>query len=273
MAAIRLVSSANRASEANSKNLPDKQKCSKNMKKGAPPVDKLGKTQVNPVLKPLEGTSSPTRKLNNQPDSSQTAPAATETMSAEAAADQLPELKHGSLKSFFEIYQKQGFTYRADALPPAEYRRLCDFLRGRISNMKSKEEKGNWEKKRKEVYEEYARAMHAEFGLMFGKKMKDYGAWQRLCQRIGIDPIPATWKAARRAVKGTHVNIVELMTKSIRDGKMTRFKSEETLAKYTRRAEGRLTYPRVFVEKGDILEYLLRRINTAGLEDDLDVNT
>ncbi|KAJ3507685.1 hypothetical protein NMY22_g16852 [Coprinellus aureogranulatus] len=101
--------------------------------------------------------------------------------------------------------------------------------------------------------------MTAEFGIKFGKNMNDLAAWQKLCKRIGIDPVPVTLESAHEEFKATHVNIVELMTIRIKDGEIKIFDTEEELAQYTRSTEG-LTFPRRFVERRGILWYLLRRI-------------
>lgn len=158
------------------------------------------------------------------------------------------DLEHGALAAFFEEYSDQGFIYDPMEIPPLELRRLQYHLKIKRDTLESKE-----------LWDAFGMAMVSEFGIRFGTSLNDLQAWQRLCQRIGISPAPTNLKAARAAFKATHVNIVELMTPGIGDGEMEKFDTEEELAEYTRDTPG-LTYPREFVEKGSLLENLLRRI-------------
>jgi hypothetical protein len=91
------------------------------------------------------------------------------------------------LAEFFRQYQSPGFKYDPNELPLLEFRRLVRFL-------------GLWrdDPESRALDEDFGKAMVAEFGIKFGSNMNDLSAWQRLCKRIGIEPIPTTLAKARR---------------------------------------------------------------------------
>lgn len=115
-----------------------------------------------------------------------------------ATAPVVPEVddfERGALNAFFEEYRAQGFDYDPTAVPPLEYRRLARhlgiFRRPDDSDPRSRP-----------LWEAFGRAMTAEFGIKFGRNMNDLAAWQKLCRRIGIDPLPTSLKKARAVSAG-----------------------------------------------------------------------
>lgn len=82
-------------------------------------------------------------------------------------------------------------------------------------------------------------------------------AWQSLCSWIGIDPVPGTLKKARKKVKKTHVNMVDL-TEARRDVPVEIFETERALREYTIREER--FFPLKSAYAGGLLRHLLRRI-------------
>ncbi|TEB18060.1 hypothetical protein FA13DRAFT_1699812 [Coprinellus micaceus] len=155
-----------------------------------------------------------------------------------------------ALTAFFERFGDRGFVYDPEKRPTIEFSRL---------NRELEIEKYSTESK--DIWKAFGKAMAAQFGIKFGKNVNDLRAWQRLCKRIGIEPLPTTLEDARAKFKETHVNIVELLTPRIKDGEMETFETEEALAIYSCSTPG-LIYPRKFVTGGSLLWYLLRHILT-----------
>ena len=88
------------------------------------------------------------------------------------------------LRAFFT--QFTGFTYQSSNSATSEFRRLCR-TRG-------------WKREdpdRADAYIDWSDAMANQFGAKFGVDMSDLGAWQRLCARIEINPIPDVLEEAR----------------------------------------------------------------------------
>lgn len=118
--------------------------------------------------------------------------------------------------------------------------------------------------------------MADQFGRKYGVDMDDLGAWQRLCERLGVNPTPDVLEEAREVstvnfclvdvedlalmttlqiVFNTHVNLVELVD----EGKVRKFPTEKALSNYSKR-KGKI-FPRSSLAAGDILTALLRYIN------------
>lgn len=108
------------------------------------------------------------------------------------------------LAAFFATYP--GFRYNPSRSATFEYKRLLKSHLG-LDPKKFPEdalEAGN-------VYLAWSRAMNAEFGVKFGVDMHDLGAWQRLCQRIDICPVPEVLEEARE-VRVCFIHIVRWLS-------------------------------------------------------------
>ncbi|KAJ3509035.1 hypothetical protein NMY22_g16427 [Coprinellus aureogranulatus] len=145
------------------------------------------------------------------------------------------------LRAFFVQYTQ--FHYQSSRSATSEFRRLCKTM--------------GWEKKdpnRTEAYMDWSDAMADQFGRKYGVDINDLGAWQRLCERLGIDPVPDVLEEARELVYNTHVNLVELVD----EGTVKKFPTEKALSNYSKRK--RKIFPRDSLAAGDILTSLLRYI-------------
>ncbi|TFK21860.1 hypothetical protein FA15DRAFT_706874 [Coprinopsis marcescibilis] len=147
------------------------------------------------------------------------------------------------LEDFFSEYD--DFDYQPRRSATSEFHRLCRHKQW-----------GRYDADRDEAHENFKSALVREFNLNYGTEASLEG-WQALCERLGVDPIPTTLKAAREAVKATHVNLVDLTQGA--DGRdVVIFPTEVALSNYTKET-GRF-FPRDHLEAGDLLRNLLRRI-------------
>lgn len=88
------------------------------------------------------------------------------------------------LKHFFARYE--GFDYQPSCAATDEFDRLSVVQ--------------NWGREgpaRMEAYLEFGDALASQFNRTYGKKKEDLAAWQKLCKRIGIDPIPDELEQAK----------------------------------------------------------------------------
>ena len=91
---------------------------------------------------------------------------------------------------FFARYE--GFEYCPSAKPNEEFNRLGRML--------------NWERgdqQRSAAWRLLAAAMAYQFEGRYGSDVNDLGAWQRLCARIGISPIPTELEEAKKVSPST----------------------------------------------------------------------
>ncbi|KAJ2929609.1 hypothetical protein H1R20_g7495, partial [Candolleomyces eurysporus] len=184
----------------------------------------------------------------------------TEDIEGEAPASEA--IPAGPVQEFFAQYE--GFVYRPRVKPNKEFNRLGHMM--------------NWQRgddERNSAWRQLASAMAFQFEERYGSDVNDLGAWQKLCERIGITPIPNELEEAKeasvftsretrslwmiqQAVLNTHVNLVDLTTLPENE-EITIFASERQLSKYTR--ERSAIFPRSdAVASGTLLHSLLRRI-------------
>lgn len=176
-----------------------------------------------------------------------------------------PERESGAriepVERFFTQYE--GFIYSPQANPAQEFSRLCRHM--------------GWERDdpdREAAWQQYTSAMAMQFEERYGRELDDLSGLQRLCLRIGVEPIPEELEEAkevstlhssqtaggswitRQVVYNTHVNIVDL-TIAGDDEKIAIFPNELELSRYT--LARRKTFPRSEA-MGTLLVWLLRRI-------------
>ncbi|KAF8161658.1 hypothetical protein B0H34DRAFT_767235 [Crassisporium funariophilum] len=151
----------------------------------------------------------------------------------------------GPIESFFAQYP--DFHYDASASTTSEFYRMCDSF--------------GWDRgdeDRDNAHQEFRVALTQQFNTNFGTDVEDLAAWQRLCGRLGISPIPETLKRCRAIVTNTHVNLVDLVDSSSGSGTVMIFPSEMALSMYTI-SNGRF-FPKEEAYAGELLKYLLRNI-------------
>ncbi|GBE78594.1 hypothetical protein SCP_0114830 [Sparassis crispa] len=159
------------------------------------------------------------------------------------------------LDAFFAKYPT--FDYDPSAPVTVELRRMCKFFQW--PKKKRREPKLDKHEERLAAEEGFRKALVGQFNSLFGKKVDKLQNWQRLCQLLQIDPIPIGLEACRKAVKNTHVNLIDLVDYT-RTGTPARIHpSEERLRDYTK-AEGKY-FPKERAHAGGVLRYLLRRIH------------
>jgi hypothetical protein len=88
------------------------------------------------------------------------------------------------LLSFFSHFP--GFNYNPTKSSTSEFYRLCRHMRWKRNSPE-----------REEAYRDFSNAMASQFGRKYGVHMDDLGAWQRLCQRLEINPVPDDLEEAR----------------------------------------------------------------------------
>ncbi|KAF8957575.1 hypothetical protein BDZ97DRAFT_1762835 [Flammula alnicola] len=146
----------------------------------------------------------------------------------------------GPLAVFFAEYS--SFNYDANNSATEEFRRMCRLFK--------------WKKdKKKDAREKLRNALTKQFNANYGTNSEDVNAWQGLCARLGVDPIPETLEECRRTVMGTHVNLVDFVE---RRRPVQNFSSETELSDYTRKS-GKY-FPKKNAYAGNLLKYLLRHI-------------
>jgi len=148
--------------------------------------------------------------------------------------------------NFFSQYI--GFNYNPSNAANSEFYRLCRHL--------------NWERgddERDSAYNDFKDALTQQFNANYGTDAEDLGAWQNLCIRLNIEPVPSSLKRCRQVVTATHVNLVDLVDGFENpDRLITKFPSVKALSEYT--IDTGKYFPRANVHAGDLLKYLLRQI-------------
>ncbi|KDR67190.1 hypothetical protein GALMADRAFT_258585 [Galerina marginata CBS 339.88] len=148
----------------------------------------------------------------------------------------------GPLSQYFAQYPP--FTYDSNAVPTSEFYRMCDLF--------------DWERDtpdRQDAFALFRIALTQQFNAIYGSDANNLAAWQLLCLRLGVDPMPSNIKECRRIVTGTHVNLVDLVVNS---GTVRVFDSVAELSTYSR-FTGKI-FPREDAYAGELLRYLLRHI-------------
>ncbi|KAF8951641.1 hypothetical protein BDZ97DRAFT_1884932 [Flammula alnicola] len=149
------------------------------------------------------------------------------------------------LAEFFAQYSM--FSYNANNSATTEFYRMCDFF--------------SWERddhERKDAREGFRNALTKQFNSNYGTNSEDLNAWQALCARLGVSPIPETLKECRQTVMNTHVNLVDLVDVFESRRQVTIFRSVEELSEYTK--DTGKYFPKENAYAGDLLKYLLRQI-------------
>ncbi|KAJ6576979.1 hypothetical protein DFH09DRAFT_813114, partial [Mycena vulgaris] len=101
-------------------------------------------------------------------------------------------------------------------------------------------------------------AMAKTFADIFGTDVHDLFNWQSLCTVLELEPIPKTMWECRQAVRGVHVNLVDLVDSQGTGLPVEKFKSQEELAVYTKMT--RKWFPQARAEDEGLLVFLLRHI-------------
>ena len=89
------------------------------------------------------------------------------------------------MRAYFARYP--GFTYDPSKAATSEFRRLRSFL--------SRQRKDSGTEAPLRGFND---ALGNQFGEKYGREWDDLSAWQGLCRRIGIGPIPGELEAARK---------------------------------------------------------------------------
>ncbi|KAF8079346.1 hypothetical protein FPV67DRAFT_1444489 [Lyophyllum atratum] len=149
------------------------------------------------------------------------------------------------LDEFFKSYSETGFTYNANQPVWKEFYRMVDDL--------------GWDDEEKdEEREAFKDALVQAFNSTYGTDENDLESWQSLCLVLNIVPIPEELRSCREAVKGTYVNLVDLVDNRKSGRAVERFESEEALSAYTLRSGN--YFPKENAYAGGLLKYLLRNI-------------
>ncbi|KAI0033361.1 hypothetical protein K488DRAFT_47848 [Vararia minispora EC-137] len=148
------------------------------------------------------------------------------------------------LDAFFATYP--SFAYDPSASATAEFARTCAQFR--------------WgEKRRKKAHRAFSTAMVAQFAATFGTDVGSLRSWQALCEAIDIEEVPDTLTKCKKAVKRSHVNIVDLLDAAMHGERTRGFPSERALSKYTLGTPNKI-FPLDRAKAGGLLRYLLRQI-------------
>jgi len=150
------------------------------------------------------------------------------------------------LDEFFAKYPT--FSYNPSEPVMLEFYRMSRFLRWGRDN----EEKDN-------ARELLRDAMSMQFNDIYGTDVNDIDSWRKLCQVLGIFPIPGELEACRNVVLETHVNLVDLVDTPRTGEAVVLFDSEKALSDYTKNTPGKF-FPKDSAYAGGLLRFLLRRI-------------
>ncbi|KAF2202762.1 hypothetical protein GQ43DRAFT_368387 [Delitschia confertaspora ATCC 74209] len=103
-----------------------------------------------------------------------------------------------------------------------------------------------------------AEAFEAEFGNRLGTQ-STLESWQKLCVIVGIQPVPPSIKKCKKALKGKHVNIVNLINHCRNPDKFSlkKFASYAEFQNYTKRGH---IFPKAAAKRNAFLKELLRVI-------------
>ncbi|KAG8723759.1 hypothetical protein FRC09_001845 [Ceratobasidium sp. 395] len=117
-----------------------------------------------------------------------------------------------------------------------------------------------WEKgiNRREALGNYKLALVLQFNDTYGTDQNDLASWQNLCRALGIEDIPDSLSACKKIVKGTHVNLVDLVDMPNTQRPARHFETTAALRKYSKKKKK--IFPRDEAKAGGILKYLLRPI-------------
>ncbi|KAG8725502.1 hypothetical protein FRC12_001369 [Ceratobasidium sp. 428] len=117
-----------------------------------------------------------------------------------------------------------------------------------------------WKKgiNRGEALVNYKLALVLQFNETYGTNQNDLASWQNLCRALGVDDVPDTLSACKKIVKGTHVNLVDLVDMPNTKQPAQHFEDVAALRKYSKK--NKKIFPRDEAKAGGILRHLLRPI-------------
>ncbi|KAJ5898106.1 transcriptional regulator family: C2H2 zinc finger [Penicillium tannophilum] len=158
------------------------------------------------------------------------------------------------IDKFFAKYPL--FKYDHNLSPSVSYAKFVKFY--------------GWDKngpKARKARREYQDALEDEVRLWFGST-SDLASWHALCRAVGIEPLPESCKAGRKAIRGVYVNIIDLIQwarKGLGDRPIRRFKNLDDLSDYTK-LTGKFYSNRGHTreERNVVLRHLLRHILSSG---------
>ncbi|KZP03919.1 hypothetical protein FIBSPDRAFT_844491 [Athelia psychrophila] len=145
------------------------------------------------------------------------------------------------IQQFFGEYP--SFNYSRSSPIMSEFWRMCQHF--------------NWDKEdedREEAHKAFKDALTQQFNDYYGTDVDNIASWQKLCRRLGVEPIPEGLQACRAIIEKTHVNLVDLVD----NGRFEIFKSLEDLRVYT--IDERKFFPLDDAYAGGLLKFLLREI-------------
>ncbi|KAF2202904.1 hypothetical protein GQ43DRAFT_479509 [Delitschia confertaspora ATCC 74209] len=149
-------------------------------------------------------------------------------------------IQSGSTNSFWTRFS--GFTPNSKAGLPTEFKRLARHMCW-VPNS------DEWRKYREEAYT-------SEFEFWYGSDSTKLERWQQLCEEVGISPAPPSITKCRKALRGVHINLVDLVNcRRSGFGRPRRFQSYQQLRNYTL---NRRTYPKEAAKKEGFIKELLR---------------
>ncbi|TGZ80176.1 hypothetical protein EX30DRAFT_307838, partial [Ascodesmis nigricans] len=118
--------------------------------------------------------------------------------------------------------------------------------------------------------ERFQQAMADAFEYDFGSQDTDYNAWVRLCNAMGIEPVPPSITQCRMAIKNVHVNLVDMHTvyrkrKLTGDQRsihqlLTFYPTQKALSNYIRADKEKRTFRKNQAKEGGLLKHLLRHV-------------
>ncbi|KAF6756223.1 hypothetical protein DFP72DRAFT_894925 [Ephemerocybe angulata] len=156
----------------------------------------------------------------------------------------------GPLYTFFASYSSTGFVYEPGN-PTTEFHRLWRNTLGLNFNSD----------RQTAMYLAFGDALSEQFTHWFTGNVSDRHAWETLCRRLGLRPIPSELKDIQELVIFTFTNMVDVVDVTIPDGMMLTFDTETNLSHYSREeCKPSRIFPLSEVEKEDILSMLLRHI-------------
>ncbi|RDX53154.1 hypothetical protein OH76DRAFT_77150 [Lentinus brumalis] len=118
--------------------------------------------------------------------------------------------------------------------PEFDYQPTAPFL----DEFKRLKELKEWDDKAEEREKsKLQEAMVEQFTVMYGREENDLLAWQRLCNALGVNPVPDTLHECRQLVSRTHVNLVDFIERRDPGQTVQKFASEEDLRRYTHETE------------------------------------
>ncbi|QRV85706.1 hypothetical protein RhiJN_13724 [Ceratobasidium sp. AG-Ba] len=104
-------------------------------------------------------------------------------------------------------------------------------------------------------------ALTEDFNRIYGKDVNSLVNWQSLCRVLQLSDIPDDLSSCRQVVKGTFVNLVDLVDTKHTKKPVRHFESEAALRAYSRKTSK--IFPKEEARAGGLLKFLLRRIFSA----------